>query len=117
MTFSRGDVVWLRTDNLEGGLGKRHPAVVVSNDNFNDSHNWGYIVRGSHTIPATPEREEVVIKRNRENGLAHDTVFSSILQSAKWKHMQTAGGKVRPIRIEAGVRSDQVDPWLATTPK
>ncbi len=99
MSFSQGDVVWLRIDKLEGGIGQRHPAVVLSADTFNDSHDWGYIVRGSHMIPAILLPEEYIIHRDGENRLDQDTVFGSILQSAKWSRMTTLGGKVPPVHL------------------
>lgn len=98
MSFSQGDIVWLKIDRLEGGLGSLHPAVVVSTDAFNDSHEWGYIVRGSHTIPASLLPEEYVIRRSAENQLDRDTVFGSILQSTHWARMKS-GGKVTPNQI------------------
>lgn len=99
MSFSQGDVAWLRTDNLEGGVGALHPCVVVSENTFNDSHDWGILVRGSHTIPARLLREEFVIRHNRENGLDRDTVFGSIVFSAKWDRVTRSPGKVPPAHI------------------
>jgi mRNA-degrading endonuclease toxin of MazEF toxin-antitoxin module len=112
MSFSRGDVVWLRTDNLEGGLGKVHPAVVISNNAFNDSHDWGYITRGSHLIPREPGPEDYVVKHDAENKLDRDTIFGAIVQSAHWSRMSTTGGKVRPRQLRALV--DRVSRVLAS---
>lgn len=99
MTFSRGDVVWLRVDYVEGGVGKPHPAIVLSSDEFNDSHHWGIIVRGSHDIPRDPAPEESVIKRTPENGLDADTVFLPIIQSAKWSRVIKKVGVVPPYQL------------------
>ena len=99
MSFSQGDLVWLRTDNLEGGLGALHPCVVLSDNEFNDSHDWGILVRGSHRVPLRPLPEEYVIKRTRANGLETDTVFGSIIFSAKWSRVDRSPGKIPPIHI------------------
>lgn len=107
MNYSQGDVVWLRTDNIEGGLGKRHPCIVLSNNDFNDSHEWGILVRGSHTVPKQLLPEEYVIKRNKENGLDQDTVFGSIIFSAKWERITRVAGKIPPTQIRQLVRRIQ----------
>jgi len=88
--------VWLRTDNVEGGLGQSHPAVVISRDQFNDSHAWGVIVPGSSRVPADPEPEQLIVRRTRENGLDVDTVFLPVIQSARWERMTRKAGVLPP---------------------
>lgn len=99
MTFGRGDVVWLRVDYVEGGLGKPHPAIVISNNPFNDTHDWGIIVRGSHEVPDHPDQYQTVIKKSSENGLDEDTVFLPIIQSAKWTRITKKVGALSPSEL------------------
>lgn len=99
MSFSQGDVVWLKIDNLEGGLGKLHPCVVISGNAFNDSHEWGILVRGSHSVPTVLFPEEYVIRRNAVNGLERDTVFGSIIFGAMWERVTKLVGNIPPTQI------------------
>jgi mRNA-degrading endonuclease toxin of MazEF toxin-antitoxin module len=99
MTYSRGDVVWLRVDNIEGGLGKPHPAIVISSNTFNDSHSYGFIVRGSSRVPAHLAPDEYVIERALDNGLDADTVFLPIIQSAEWTRVLKKVGAVTPYQL------------------
>lgn len=100
MTLSRGDVIWLRVDKIEGGLGKPHPAIVISSDAFNDSHPFGIIVRGSSDVPATLDSYEYVIKRAPGNGLDTDTVFYPIIQTAQWGRVDKKVGVVTPYQLK-----------------
>ena len=99
MSFSQGDVVWLRIDNLEGGLGTLHPCVVISGNAFNDSREWGILIRGSHSVPTVLFPEEYVIRRNAQNGLDKDTVFGSIIFGAKWERVTKLVGNIPPVQI------------------
>ena len=100
MTFSRADVVWLRVDKLEGGLGKLHPAIVISSNTFNDSHPFCIIVRGSSDVPVDPEPDEYVIKKTDGNGLDTDTVFYPIVQTAEWGRLRKKVGVVTPYQLK-----------------
>lgn len=100
MTFSRGDVIWLRVDYLEGGVGKPHPAIVISSNEFNDSHEWGIIIRGSSDVPIDPDEEHYVIKKSRGNGRDRDTVFPPIVQSAKWTRVMKKVGTISPYQLK-----------------
>lgn len=99
MAHSRGDVIWLKVDKLEGGVGRQHPAIVISSNSFNDSHSYGFIVRGSSSVPISPEPDQYVIKRTPGNGLDEDTVFLPIIQSAEWTRVLKKVGAVTPYQL------------------
>jgi len=89
----------LKVDKLEGGVGRQHPAIAISSNAFNDSHNYGFIVRGSSSVPISPEPDQYVIKKTTGNGLDEDTVFLPIIQSAEWARILKKVGTVTPYQL------------------
>jgi len=99
MSYSRGDVVWLRIDNLEGGVGRLHPAIVVSSDSFNDTHAWGVVIRGTSRVPQQIEDDQFLVAATPENGLDRDTLFLPIIQSTVWSRITKCVGKLPPHQL------------------
>jgi len=96
MTYSRGDIVWLRIDYIEGRVGKPHPALVISTNDFNDHHTWGIIVVMSSKVPANPRADEYVVNDWKGSGLDTATVVLPIIQSAKWDRVIKKAGELPP---------------------
>ena len=91
----------MKVDKLEGGVGRKHPAIVISSNTFNDSHSYGIIVRGSSSLPISPEPDQYVIKKTPGNGLDEDTVFLPIIQSTQWKpRVLKKVGTVSPYQLQ-----------------
>ncbi len=96
MTYSRGDIVWLRIDYLEGRLGRPHPALVLSSNEFNDSHYWGIIAVMSSKVSLDPTEEEYVVKDWKGSGLDEPTMVLPIIQSARWDRVTRKAGQLPP---------------------